>query len=104
MKQKNLIEISEETLTALVVVRQKNGQVDFAVCKGNPNPLEQMTLLFGVFTAMVKSLDNIKFQGLIGSHQVREMFKHHSLEECREIFAISTNVLDVMKEEEKSNE
>lgn len=104
MKQKNLIEISEETLTALVIVRQKNGQIDFAAAKGHPHLFEMMTMLFGVFTSMVKSLDQIQVGNDNGGEKVRSMFKEHSLEECREILATTTNVFYALAKEDMDNE
>lgn len=104
MKHKNLIEISDDMLTALVLVHKKNRQVDFAVAKGEPHLLEMMTLLFGVFTAMVKSLDNIEVDGHNGGQKVREMFRHHSLEDCREILAMTSTVFQQLAKKDKGNE
>jgi len=104
MKQKNLIEIAEETLTALVIVRQKNGNMDFAVAKGHPHLLEIMTMLFGTFTSMVKTLDKMEIEGENAGDKIRSLLQDHSLEECRDALATITNVFYALAKEDMDNE
>lgn len=100
MKTKNIVEISDDMKTALFLVRKENGQVDFAIAKGEPHLFEMMTMTFGIFVSMVKSLDNLENAGEL----VRNLVKESSLEEARQAMGRMTDLFYELSKEGQDHE
>ncbi len=64
-------------MTAVTIVRQKNGQVGLVSAKGEPGMMEVMALAFGVFVSFMQGAEE---QGIKEMVLVREAFADSSLE------------------------
>jgi hypothetical protein len=80
-KQRHLVEIPEEVITAVTIVRQTDGQVGVITSKGHPGMMEVMTLTFGVFCSFLKGAEE---QGVNEMSLIRESFSDFTLEEILE--------------------
>ncbi len=76
-KQRHLVEIPEDAVTAITIVRQKDGQVGLISPKGEPGMMEVIALTFGVFVAFMQGAEQ---QGIKEMVLVREAFADSSLE------------------------
>jgi hypothetical protein len=76
-KQRHLVEIPEDVVTAVTIVRQKNGQVGLVSAKGEPGMMEVMALTFGVFVSFMQGAEE---QGINEMVLIRQAFADSSLE------------------------
>ena len=76
-KQRHLVEIPEDVVTAVTIVRQKDGQVGVITSKGEPGMMEVMALAFGVFVSFMQGAEE---QGIKEMVLIREAFADSSLE------------------------
>jgi hypothetical protein len=77
-KQRHLVEIPEEVITAVTIIRQTDGKVGVISSKGDPGIMEVTALAFGVFCASIQGAEDA---GVSEMALVREAFKTSTLEE-----------------------
>lgn len=81
MKQKHLVEIPEDVVTAVMITRHEDGRIGLVLPKGDPNFMEVLTLTFGVFVSVIQGGEE---DGIDELARLREYINTHSLEEARE--------------------
>lgn len=99
MKQKHLVEIPKDVVTAVMITRHEDGRIGIVTPKGDPGMMEVMTLTFGVFVGVVQGGEQ---QGISELMLLREYINNHSLEEARETLvqlAIATKKMEAQDNE-----
>lgn len=81
MKQKHLVEIPEDVVTAVMITRHADGKIGIVIPKGDPGMMEVMTLTFGVFVGVLQGGEQ---NGISELMLLREYINNNSLEETRE--------------------
>lgn len=94
MKQKHLVEIPEDVVTAVMITRHVDGRIGIVTPKGDPGMMEVMTLTFGVFVGVVQGGEQ---EGISELMLLREYINNHSLEEAREKLVQMTIVTKKME-------
>lgn len=94
MKQKHLVEIPEDVVTAVMITRHEDGRIGIVTPKGDPGMMEVLTLTFGVFVGVVQGGEQ---NGISELMLLREYINAHSLEEAREKLVQMTIVTKKME-------
>jgi hypothetical protein len=80
-KQRHLVEIGEDVVSAVLVTRHEDGKIGLATPKGDVGVMEIMALTYGVFVSVLQGGER---QGVKELSLIRDAIKLMSLEEVRE--------------------